>query len=404
MADRTERLLELSRALFTETSLERVLQRVTNLALDIVGAKYAALGVLGPDGHTIETFTTAGVSDELRARLGATPRGHGILGLVIRENRVIRLPDLTRHPASYGFPPHHPPMHSFLGVPVVGRDGVFGNLYLTEKIGASEFSDEDERMTMLLASQAAAAVENARLHQQSAVLLTEVQRLMRSREQFFAMVNHELRNSMASIHGWAQMATRPLKAASAEEAIREVLEASTLASSLINDLLDLSRLDEQRLKPVMAWVSPSGLAQRIVNRIRPMALDSGATIVEAVPPDLPAVNTDASRVLQILHNLLANAVAHTGRGRTITLSAAMNHDTVTFLVDDEGEGVPADAVERIFDLYESRRDGPGIGLGLPLSRRLARLLGGDLVAIPRNRTPHGGGRFALTLPVSGKDA
>lgn len=403
MTERTERLLEVSRALFTETSLEKVLQRVTDMAVEIVGASYAALGVLGPDGRTIETFTTAGMTPEQRERIGPIPRGHGILGLVIREARVIRLPDLTRHPDSYGFPPNHPPMHSFLGVPVVGRDGVFGNLYVTEKIGAPEFSDEDERMTMLLANQAAAAVENARLHQESAALLDEVQRLMRSRDHFFAMVNHELRNSITAIRGWAEMATRPRPAATAEEAIREVLEASNDATTLVNDLLDLSRLDEQRLHPVLGWVDPGDLARKVTNRLKPVALEARTTVAVRTAAELPPVRTDASRVEQILHNLLLNAVRHTPSGTGVALTVSADHQTVRFLVEDHGEGVPAEAVERIFNLYESHRNGPGIGLGLPLSRRLARLLGGELSATPRELVPQGGGRFELVLPLTRGD-
>src|SRR6185437_6783832 len=108
-----------------------------------------------------------------RALIGEPPRGHGILGLVIREARPVRLPDLAKHPDSYGFPPHHPPMHSFLGVPIVGRRLIFGNLYLCEKIGAGAFTDEDEHIAVLLAATAAAAVENARLHEESARLLEE---------------------------------------------------------------------------------------------------------------------------------------------------------------------------------------------------------------------------------------
>jgi GAF domain-containing protein len=188
--ERLEQLVGVGTLLATELSLEGVLQRVVEVAARLIGAKYAAIGVLGPDGRLLESFTTYGLTQEERERIGPLPRGHGILGLVIREARVIRLPDLTRHPDSYGFPPGHPPMHSFLGVPIVGRRGTFGNLYLTEKVGQEEFSDDDERVARLLAAQTAAAVENARLHEESARLLEEVQQLHRSRERFFAMVNH----------------------------------------------------------------------------------------------------------------------------------------------------------------------------------------------------------------------
>ena len=120
-------------ALITEVSLEGVLQRVVRLAAEIIGARYAAIGVVGPDGKSLENFITHGIDPERAARIGHPPRGHGILGLVIREAKPTRLPDLTKHPDSYGFPSHHPPMRSFLGVPIIGRRGVFGSLYLAEK-------------------------------------------------------------------------------------------------------------------------------------------------------------------------------------------------------------------------------------------------------------------------------
>ena len=117
--ERLEQLVGVGALLTTELSLEGVLQRVVEVAARLIGAKYAAIGVLGPDGRMLESFTTYGLSEAERAAIGPPPRGHGILGLVIREAQVIRLPDLTKHPDSYGFPPGHPPMRSFLGVPIV---------------------------------------------------------------------------------------------------------------------------------------------------------------------------------------------------------------------------------------------------------------------------------------------
>ena len=153
--ERLEKLVLASVALTMEPALDQVLRRVVDIAAEVIGAHYAAIGVLGLDGRTLESFTTHGITDEVRARLGPPPSGHGILGMVIREARPIRLPDLARHPDSYGFPSHHPPMHSFLGVPIVGRRGVFGNLYLTEKMGEGPFTDEDEHIAVLLAAMCA---------------------------------------------------------------------------------------------------------------------------------------------------------------------------------------------------------------------------------------------------------
>ena len=142
--ERLERLVKASSALITEVSVEGVLQRVVQVGAEVIGARYAAIGVVAPDGRVLESFTTYGIEAELRASIGRPPQGHGILGLVIREAKPIRLPDLTKHPDSYGFPRNHPPMHSFMGVPIVGRSGVVGNLYLTEKTGGEVFTEEDE--------------------------------------------------------------------------------------------------------------------------------------------------------------------------------------------------------------------------------------------------------------------
>jgi signal transduction histidine kinase len=397
--ERLERLVVAASSLLTEVSLEGVLDQVVAVAAEAIGARYAAIGVLGPDGRIVETFTTYGIDPEQRAAIGAPPRGHGILGLVIREARPIRLPDLTRHPDSYGFPPHHPPKHTFLGVPNNGKRGVFGNLYLTEKLGGGVFTDSDEHLAVLLAANAAAAVENARLHEESARLIEEVQQLHRARERFFAMVNHELRNALAAVYGWSEMMVRKKDPATVPRAAFEVLDSAERAVGLINDLLDLSRLDEDRLKPVIRATEPVSIAKRAVGRMTPAAEAKHVTVALNVAPHLPSCETDASRVEQILVNVLANAIHHTGEGTTVRLRVEADDARVTYIVDDEGPGIPASELERIFDIYvtEAAGESRGAGLGLPLSRRLAQLMGGELLAVAR---PNAGGRFLLQLPAS----
>jgi len=399
MGARLEQLVLAASALTTEVSLEGVLERVVEVAAQVIGAHYAAIGVLAPDGRLLESFTTYGVSDEQRALIGPPPRGHGILGLVIREARPIRLPDLTRHPDSYGFPSHHPPMHSFLGVPIVGKRGVFGNLYLTEKFDGELFSDDDEHIAVLLAANTAAAVENARLHEESARLLEEVQQLQRARERFFAMVNHELRNALAAVHGWAEMMVRKKDPATVPRAAFEVLDSAQQAVGLINDLLDLSRLDEDRLKPVIRATEPSSMARRAMARVTPAAEAKRVLLQIDAESSLPSCETDASRVEQILLNLLGNAVQHSPEGSTVRLYVSARESRVVYTVEDAGGGIPESELERIFDIYVTKAAGEsrGTGLGLPLSRRLARLLGGELRAFAR---PGQGGYFVLELPAS----
>jgi len=157
------RLIESGLALSRELSLSTVLQRIVQLAVEITDARYGALGVIGPDGRVSEFFTT-GVSEQVRRDIGDPPVGRGVLGVLIEGGKPLRLPDITAHPASVGFPPHHPEMTSFLGAPIVVRGTVFGDIYLTNKQSATEFSDEDEEALMVLAAQAGSAIENARLY------------------------------------------------------------------------------------------------------------------------------------------------------------------------------------------------------------------------------------------------
>src|SRR5216117_1619741 len=196
-----------------------MLQQVVDAARDVVGARYAALGVLGGDRETLVQFVTSGLDEATRKKIGDLPRGRGLLGHVIRQAKPIRTADINRHPERYGFPPHHPPMKSFLGVPVTGRGGVFGNLYLTEKIDAPEFDAEDEAIAVLLASQAAVAVENAGL-------LGQIRTMQRQRDLFFAMMNHELRNTLTGVYGWAERLVWKKSPEVVERAAQEVYEAA----------------------------------------------------------------------------------------------------------------------------------------------------------------------------------
>jgi signal transduction histidine kinase len=163
--DRLRALLDAGIAVTSELSLDAVLQRLVETAAELTGAKYAALGVIDGAGQALERFIVTGIDPETQAAIGDLPRGRGILGVLIRDAKPLRLKSLSDHPSSVGFPEHHPPMRSFLGVPILLRGVAYGNLYLTEKAGGAEFTEEDEELTLLLAAQAAVAVENARLYE-----------------------------------------------------------------------------------------------------------------------------------------------------------------------------------------------------------------------------------------------
>ncbi|MGH2899511.1 MAG: GAF domain-containing protein, partial [Solirubrobacteraceae bacterium] len=174
--ERMRALVEAGIALSSELSLDTVLQKLVEVAATLTGAKYAALGVVDPTGTRLERFLTTGIDAETQAAIGDLPTGRGILGVLIRDARTLRLHDLSEDPRSVGFPPGHPPMHSFLGVPVALRGIAYGNLYLTEKQGG-DFTDDGEETAMLLASQAAVAIENARLYESATRWSTQLESL-----------------------------------------------------------------------------------------------------------------------------------------------------------------------------------------------------------------------------------
>jgi GAF domain-containing protein len=179
---RLRRLIDVGRGLLSQLDAEAVLDQVLETAREITGARYAALGVLDRDRRELERFITQGIDAETHRSIGDLPRGRGILGVLIDDPRPLRIPVVGEHPKSYGFPPGHPPMSSFLGVPVVVRDQVWGNLYLTEKQGGAEFDAVDEESVVILAAWAAIAIENARLYEVVAARRDELEQSARRLE------------------------------------------------------------------------------------------------------------------------------------------------------------------------------------------------------------------------------
>ena len=187
-------LLDAVVAVSSDLDLPVVLSHIVRAACQLVDARYGALGVIGPDGERLVEFVTDGVSASERQRIGEPPHGRGILGLLIRDPRPIRIRDIATHKESYGLPPNHPPMHSFLGTPVTIRDQVFGNLYLAEKRDAPEFTEDDEAILVALAAAAGVAIDNAQLYERTRRqrLLSDAvgeltQHLLEGREQAVAL-------------------------------------------------------------------------------------------------------------------------------------------------------------------------------------------------------------------------
>jgi len=290
-------LVEAGIALSSELSLDAVLQRLVETAARLTGARYAALGVIDTSGHGLERFVTTGIDAETYAAIGDLPRGRGLLGVLIRDAETLRLHDIADDPRSVGFPLHHPPMHTFLGVPVLLRGIAFGNLYLTEK-DSGDFTEEDEELTQLLAAQAAVAIENARLYESSTRSLRQLESL------------NEIGTALAS-----EIELEPLLGLVARR-LRELVHARLVLIALPQgETLTIAAAEGENAYGIAGarLAFGSSKAGRVLERGRSERVDSVV--------DDPEVDQQAARRLGVRSALYVPLIA---RGRTIGVLIA--HD------------------------------------------------------------------------------
>jgi signal transduction histidine kinase len=380
-------LVRASLALTTELSLERVLQTIADVARDVLGARYAALGVINEAGTGLSQFLTAGVDEATKRAIGPLPTGKGVLGLLITERRPIRIRTLASHAHSTGFPANHPPMGSFLGVPIMVRDKAYGNLYVTEKQGADEFSEADEGVALMLASQAAIAIENAYTFR----VLHEAQEELVRKEKLATLgqlaggVGHELRNPLGVIKNSVYYLNMVLPD---DEKVRKhlgILDREVANSNrIVTELLDFARVKA----PVREASDLVAIVQMALERLPlPDAVTVRRELDESGPPAL----VDAQQVGQILLNFLLNAVQAMPDGGSVTVSVGQDEGTVFAAVEDTGVGIPPENLPKIFQpLFTTKAK--GIGLGLALARDLAEANNGQITV---KSTVAQGSRFAV---------
>ena len=376
-------------ALASASDLDTLLQILADSARELVEARYGALGVINAEGTGLEDFITSGLTAEQRARMGALPTGHGILGLLVRDSRPIRLHDLRDHPDSVGVPKNHPKMRSFLGVPITSRGRIFGNLYVTEKIGGGDFDEGDLDLLRVLAAQAAIALENAQL------------RLTRDR--FFAASSHELGNAIAALKVWARHLLRDTPADPDElrAGLRNLAGSAEQTGRLVEDLLSLSKLQEGRLTLDPWRLDVAEVVAESVEHLR-LEAESAEVSLVLLPPegDLHA-ELDGGRLRQVVVNLVANAIKFTPPGRAVEVSAASRAPQgIRVSVHDAGPGIAPEHRERIFEPWEPTlgvATSRGTGLALALSRQLARMMGGDITV---ESSPGEGTTLQLDLPTA----
>jgi signal transduction histidine kinase len=329
--DRRDKLIRSGLALATELDLPVVLQRIVELAVELTNATYGALGVLASNG-SIDEFITVGVTDKERAAIGDPPVGHGILGLLIRETTPVRIPRIGDHPDSYGFPPNHPPMMSFLGAPVIAHGNVFGNIYLTNKREAAEFDEDDEEALVVLAVQAGTAIENVSLRRANERLA-----LLEDRERIAKELHDGVIQALFAVgmglEGTSMVATDP-----------QVSERINLAVEELDHVI-------RDLRNYIFGLRPGILADRELDTaLRALGEEFQAktgvvTIVEIQSDTAARLASVASDVVQLTREALSNVGRH-AHATTCRVSLLDAAGAALLEIDDDGSGFAPSSVRR----------------------------------------------------------
>lgn len=323
-ARQLRRLLDAVMTVGSDLSLPVVLQRIAESARDLVDARYCALGVLDPSRTYLSDFITVGIDEKARAAIGDLPKGHGILGLLIVEPKAIRLPDLREHPDSFGFPPNHPPMTTFLGVPLFVRGEVFGNLYLTEKENGEAFTDVDEELAMALASAAAIAIDNARLHERSQELTLLEDRERIARDLHDTVIQRLFATGLA-LQSIQRLAQLPEVQTRLQQAVDDLDVTVRQVRSVIFEL-DTRRVPGRSVRRDVLEVAAE--ATRALG-FEPTVRFDGAV-------DAAVTDTVAEHLLAVEREALANVARHAQANTAIVDVRA--GETLVLEVTDDGKG------------------------------------------------------------------
>ncbi len=340
------RVLEAAFLIEADLDLPTLLGHIIEEARSMTNARYGALGVLDQEGTALAEFLTSGLEPEEEERIGARPTGRGVLGLLISDPRPLRLPNLSAHPESFGFPANHPPMTSFLGVPLRVRDEVYGNLYLTDKIGWSEFTKDDEALVAALASAAGIAIENARLHQrvQQVAVFEERDRLARDLHDTVIQRLFAVGLSLQSIAGnpLASTVTDRLKAAisDVDDTIRQVRTS----------IFELGSGDLDR-----------GLRANVLSLLQELRAVVGFDVHASFsgPLDTAVPEAVSEHLLVVIREAVTNVGRHAEASQA-SVDLAMEDGQVQLLVVDNGCGIdnaaPSDGGLGLGNLAASGRE------------------------------------------------
>ena len=367
---RLQRLIQAVMLIESDLSLDGILRRLVEEACDMTGARYGALGVIDIETGDLGQFVTVGLTDDEERAIGARPTGRGVLGLVTADPVPVRIDDLAAHPAGVGFPPGHPPMTTFLGVPITVRGDVYGNLYLTDRDGGDPFDEEDEALVATLGLAAGIAIENARMHTRISEL-----NLLEDRDRIARDLHDTVIQRLFAIGlGVQGVASTVERADLAERLDRVVDDLDATIRTIRATIFDLEEaLDHRDL-----WE----LVVEVATEIVPLLgfepdLDLAGGVDAAGNPSL------VPDVLAVVREALTNVAKHAHATRVVVSARAGR--TLELTVTDDGTGIVPGA-------------GGGGGLGLANLQRRAERHGGSLSI---DQPDSGGTRLAWSVPLTG---
>lgn len=376
-----------------ESATVEVLQMVADRARVITSAEYAAVGIAGDPERPFEPWVYSGVEPAVAAAIGRTPRSRGLLGEVMRVGRAIRLGDLRNHPAFAGFPANHPEMRGFLGVPVRYGGQVIGHLYLTNKLAADAFTEDDELVVEMFAERAGVAMEIARLHK-------EVRSSVAARDNLLAIVSHDLRGPLSTIQLSAQLLQVALADHEIEQSTERILHAASQMNALIEDLLQAATIEAGMFTVVTEPREVAPIVEQAIESFEMAASARSIRLERDLPANLPAIRCDERRVGQVLANLIGNALKFVSEHGQVRVRAWAEDNEVRIAVSDDGPGIPADRIPHLFDRYwrgETRR---GTGLGLYIAKGIVEAHRG-LIWV--DSQVGAGSTFTFTIPIARPD-
>jgi PAS domain S-box-containing protein len=402
-----ETLSEVGRSLSAELDLQRLMQALTDAAVQLSGAGFGAFFYNAVDerGGHYRLYTLSGAPREAFEHLGA-PRNTKIFGPTYAATGVVRLDDVTKDPRYGQNPPHrgmpagHLPVRSYLAVPVVGRGSeVLGGLFLGHP-EPGVFTEDAERIVVGLGTQAAIAIDNARLYEAERRARAEAEAGSRAKDEFLAMLGHELRNPLAAISN--ALVTAQLDPSRADRALAIAHRCADQLTRLVDDLLDVARITQGRIELQRQHVAFAGVVQRAVDATRSLVEQRGHHLTVRLPPIDVLVDVDPTRLEQVVVNLVTNAAKYTDRGGSIEVVAEREGAEVVLRVRDNGIGIAPEMLARMFDLFAQSeraldRAQGGLGIGLTVVRRLVELQGGRVEA--ESRGPGMGAELRVRFPI-----